>query len=102
MVRWFFLEFGLLQLARNLAIQVQTRKVFHRLFFSNSSLNASFFGGAKDRISFVTLAPAQDSKKGLTSRFLGHLSGLDNDGGLFIHSDVQVMVLPLLPRSAGF
>ena len=48
-------DFVPLQLARNLAIQAQTRKVFHRLRFSNISVNTSFFGTATARISLAIL-----------------------------------------------
>ena len=60
-------DFGLLQLARNLAIQAQMRKVFHRLRFSNISVNASFFSTATARISLAILASARDSGEACTS-----------------------------------
>lgn len=55
------LGFGLLQLARNVAIHAQTRKVFRRLGFSNISVNASFFGTAIATISFVIATSVRDS-----------------------------------------
>ena len=62
-------DFEFLQLARNLLVHAQMRKVFNRLKVSKISLNTSFFGRAIVRISFVTLASARDSEEGLTSMF---------------------------------
>ena len=62
-------DFEFLSLVRNLLIHAQMRTVFNRLKFSKILMNASFFGRAIVRISFVTLASARDSEEGLTSMF---------------------------------